>query len=88
MSQKKTSLKPKNNQARNYLFIAAILSLFSLQEAAMAAKPHERAFRKEDSATGMLFSSQNLNKDIKDFFLYGDYVYSNNIQSILFYKKG
>lgn len=54
----------------------------------MAAETGKGLSRRDNSGSEFRFNSQNQNKDIKDFFLHGDYVYSNNIQTILFYKKG
>jgi hypothetical protein len=40
------------------------------------------------SQSGLSYSPENHPKNIKDFFLYGDFIYKNNIQTVLFHKKG
>jgi hypothetical protein len=77
-----------NNQVNQYL-ITCVFSLVLMFAGKVSAddkgsNPHEIKASEAEFASNY----QNQNKDIKDFFLYGDYVYSNNIQTILFYKKG
>ena len=88
MSPKKTSPNPENNQVRKYLFIFGILLFFLIKDPFTFASHGLQASSTEISGAEKQGQMQNHNKGIKDFFLYGDYVYSNNVQSILFFKKG
>lgn len=83
-----SSINTLNNQVNQYL-IACALSLVLMFAGTVSAgekgsSPHKIKASEAESVSNY----QNQNKDIKDFFLYGDYVYSNNIQTILFHKKG
>ncbi len=82
------SLNAQNNQVRQYL-IASLAGLFLLWPVSIfSANTQANSLKSGDLEAPEAPELQNQNKDIKDFFLYGDYVYSNNIQTILFYKKG
>ncbi len=82
------SVNTQNNQVSKY-FIASFLVLFlSGQTFVFPASKRANPLRTFNLEANEAPVSQNQNKDIKDFFLYGDYIYSNNIQTILFYRKG
>ncbi|MEE4176753.1 MAG: DUF5103 domain-containing protein [Bacteroides sp.] len=85
---KKTSVKHKINQVRKYLFVGATMIFFLFHWPIKTGAAIPEPIKKAVKGSVIPSSQQNQNKDIKDFFLYGDYVYSNNIQTILFYKKG
>jgi hypothetical protein len=71
--------------------ILPVLVLFSLGLAATSVcNASGQLNREKESGSLLTFKPafEMSNKDIKDFFLYGDYVYSKNVRTVLFHKKG
>lgn len=68
------------------LFIAALFLSMNQGCAATNNSVSESTAIRHHS--GLSASPENHPKNIKDFFLYGDFIYKNNIHSVLFHKKG
>ena len=80
--------KRQINQVNKYL-IAAVAALF------FNSTGHVIAFQwASNQAESTVFNAEvssnstNQAELIKDFFLYGDFIYTNNIRTVLFFKKG
>ncbi len=70
---------------KNACLVLVILLMYQLNAYSTSPYPEEILLPAEASSLKELTTIKQLNKD---FFLFGDFIYKNNIQTVLFNKKG